>query len=126
MPPELPYKSYANKIWRLVEAQHVPSTEPPMSSDEAQWTAPDDYGPCLNLADRVRAEGCELIRYASVRHPDASPNVAVLTCRAFENAEPDRFQTWRLFLRPERIQAHREHPKVSVEFTAGESGLAFA
>src|SRR6056297_1620483 len=42
-------------------------TVPPMSSDEALWTDPADYSACLDLADRAREDGCELIRFTSVR-----------------------------------------------------------
>ncbi|WP_428517139.1 RES family NAD+ phosphorylase [Roseovarius sp.] len=98
-------------------------TEPPMSDDAALWADPVDYNACLDLADRVRAEGCELIRYASVRHPDALENIAVLACQAFANPEPTQFQTWHLYLRPGRTQVRREHPKVSLEFAFGEDRL---
>lgn len=101
-------------------------TELPMSSDEALWTDPADYSACLDLADRVREEGCELIRYTSVRHPDGLPNIAVLTCQAFGSSDPVQFQTWHLFLRPGRTQVRREHPKVSLEFKFGEKRLEFA
>lgn len=100
-------------------------TEPPMSHDAVLWTDPDDYSACLDLADRVRQAGCELIRYASVRHPDGPANIAVLTCRAFESADPVQFQTWHLIMRPGRTQVRREHPRVSVEFAFGTSGLAY-
>ena len=100
-------------------------TEPPMSSDQALWTDPDDYSACLDLADRVRQEGCELIRYASARHPEGLENIAVLTCQAFQDTGPIQFQTWHFFLRPGRTQVRREHPKVSVEFEFKNSRLAF-
>ena len=100
-------------------------TEPPMSSDQALWTDPDDCSACLELADRVRQEGCELIRYASVRHPEGLENIAVLNCRAFKDTSPIQFQTWHFFLRPGRTQVRREHPKVSVEFEFKDSRLAF-
>lgn len=100
-------------------------TEPPMSHDGAKWTDPDNYSSCLELADRVRAEGGELIRYSSVRHPEGLPNIAVLTCQAFDQSEPIQSQTWYLFLRPGRTQVRREFPKVSIEFKFGVSRLAF-
>lgn len=109
---------------------HVPVavdlTEPPMSSDEALWTDPVDYSACLDLADRVRGDGCELIRYTSVRHPHGLPNIAVLTCQAFDNSDPMQSQTWYLFLRPGRTQVRREHPKVSLEFKFGKIRLELA
>lgn len=122
--PELPGTYTAFSVQVRVPLS-IDLTEPPMSSDAAVWTDPDDYSACLNLADHVRRDGCELIRYASVRHPDALKNIAVLTCQAFENADPVQFQTWHLIFRPGRTQVRREHPKVSVEFEFGESKLAF-
>lgn len=100
-------------------------TVPPLSRDEASWTDPDDYSACLDLADRVREDEGELIRYASVRHPEALPNIAVLTCSAFVKAEPVQRQTWHLLLRPGRTQVHREYPRLSLEFQIGESRLAY-
>lgn len=100
-------------------------TKPPMAHDAHLWTDPDDYSACLDLADRVRQAGCELIRYASVRHPDALANIAVLTCRAFQNADPVQHQTWHLIMRPGRTQVRCEHPRVSVEFEFRTSRLAF-
>ena len=100
-------------------------TEPPMSLEDASWTDPDDYDACLDLADRVREDGCELIRYTSVRHPAALPNIAVLACQAFDSSEPNQFQTWLILLRPDRTQVRREHPKMSAEFGIGEFKLEF-
>ena len=101
-------------------------TAPPLSAQAADWTDPEDYGAGLDLADRVRAEGCGLIRYASVRHPEALPNIAVLTCRAFAGTEPAEMQTWHLILRPGRSQVRREFPRASAEFVFGGARLAFA
>ena len=100
-------------------------TVSPAAEEGANWNDADDYSDCLDLADRVRSAGCELIRYASARHPEARPNIAVLSCRAFEGAEPTRFQTWALFLRPGRAQARREHPKLSLEFETSAARLTY-
>ena len=100
-------------------------TEPPMSSEDARWTDPDDYESCLVLADRVREDRCELIRYTSVRHPAALPNIAVLTCQAFDSSEPNQFQTWHFLMRPGRTQVRREHPRISAEFGIGKCKLEF-
>lgn len=127
--PETPLPKEPGTYTAFSVLVHVPLaidlTESPMSSDEVHWTDPDNYSKCLDLADRVRKEGCELIRYSSVRHPDGLENIAVLTCQAFENAEPIQFQTWHLFLRPGRTQVRREHPKISIEFEIGANRLAF-
>jgi len=101
-------------------------TEPPMSTDQELWTDPANYNACLDLAERVRGEGCELIRYTSVRHPAGLPNIAVLTCQAFENKDPMQYQTWHMFLRPGSTQVRREHPNTSLEFRFRETSLEFA
>ena len=128
--PDTPLPKAPGTYTAFSVAVRVPAaidlTEPPMSLDEAHWTDPADYSACLDLADRVRKEGCELIRYASARHPDGLPNIAVLTCRAFCDPDPMQFQTWHLFLRPGRTQVRREHPKVSLEFKLGPTRLEFA
>lgn len=103
----------------------VDLTEPPLLAEEALWTDPVNYSACLDLADRVRGDGCELIRYTSVRHPDGLPNIAVLICQAFDNSDPMQTQTWHLFLRPGRTQVRLEHPKVSLEFQFGDTKLEF-
>ncbi|MEL6335766.1 MAG: RES family NAD+ phosphorylase [Pseudomonadota bacterium] len=100
-------------------------TQVPMAEDQVKWTDPDDYTACLNLADQVRAEGGEMIRYASVRHPDALPNIAVLTCRSFEDPHPSALQTWHVILRPGRTQVRCEHPPVSAEFEFDATRLRF-
>ncbi len=99
-------------------------TVPPMSAQAALWTDPQDYSACLALADQVRAAGGEVIRYGSARHPDALPNVAVLTCRAFRDRVPRRVQTWRILLKPGGAQVVREFPRMAVEFRIGGSRLA--
>jgi RES domain len=99
-------------------------TRPPLSADAAHWTDPNDYSACLTLADQVRAAGGEAIRYASVRHPDAWPNIAVLTCGAFRDRVPRRVQTWRIRLKPGGAQVVREFPRMAVEFTISGSRLS--
>jgi hypothetical protein len=97
----------------------------PLAAEAEKWTDPDDYSHCLALADRARGAGAEAIRYASVRHPDALPNVAVLTCRAFALPEPQKAETWRIALSFGRAVALREFPRARVEFLAGPTRLAW-
>lgn len=74
----------------------------PPWSDNAAWMDPDDYEPCLKLAEEARKAGAEVIRYASVRRPDHAFNAAVLTCAAFQQPAPIATQTWTI-LYAERI-----------------------
>lgn len=87
------------------------------------WSDPDDYGDCLALADAARDEGCEAIRYASVRHPPDGRCVAVLECRAFAQAAPIAVETWRILLRPELVRAHCETLRQNHMFAVGEVAL---
>lgn len=74
-------------------------------SDNQAWMDPDDYEPCLKLAEDARAAGAEIIRYASVRHPDHAPNAAVLTCAAFQQPAPIATQTWTILYADRIIRA---------------------
>lgn len=109
---------------RIATPFAVDLTRPPMSDTAADWTDPADYTACLALADRVRAAGGEAIRYASVRHPDGWPNVAVLSCRAFRDGAPRKAETWRIRLLPGGAQVVREFPRLAVEWRTCGTRLA--
>ena len=79
-------------------------TTPPWS-DNAAWMDPDDYEPCLKLAEEARKAGAEVIRYASVRRPDHAFNAAVLTCAAFQQPAPIATQTWTILYADRIIRA---------------------
>lgn len=87
------------------------------------WTHPSDYTACQDLADLVRAKGCEAIRYQSVRDPADGANVAILTCGAFLENEPTRRQTWHIMLKPRRVQLVNETLRERHEFGVGEHTL---
>lgn len=90
-------------------------TQEPFIVDASVWTHPTDYAPCHRLADQARAEGVEVIRYQSVRDP-AGRCLALLTPAAFAQPQPIRMETWRLFVRPAKVQAWREFPPARLEF----------
>jgi hypothetical protein len=94
----------------------VDLTTPPLNARHADWTHPTDYSASLDLADKVRGDGGEAIRYASVRHPDAAANLAVLTCRAFAKPNPISVQTWKILLRKAGASAVCESPASGVDF----------
>jgi RES domain len=91
-------------------------TAPPLDRDDAKWTQPIDYSDCQDLADSARQAEIEAIRYRSVRDPEGGMNLAVLTPAVFASA-PESPQTWRLFLASRAVQAFREMPPTSIEFT---------
>ena len=101
-------------------------TGPPHDARADEWTDPDDYSACLALADTARSAGIETIRYASVRAPEARANLAVLTCRAFADAEPMGVQSWRIVLKPARALVVRDFPRLTVEFRVDGKRFAYA
>ena len=106
-------------------ARAVDLTAPEMAS-EGRWTDPNDYTECLAFADRVRAEGGSAIRYASVRHPDHWPNVAVLGCEAFAQPDPIGRQTWHIMLNRRLVRAACETLRQQHMFVVGETKLLHA
>lgn len=82
-------------------------TAPPLDADERQWTAPADYAATQALAGAARDAGCELLRYRSVRDPEAGQNIAILACSAFAQRQPRTQQTWRLWIEPDGADARR-------------------
>ena len=95
----------------------------PEMAGRGRWTDPDDYADCLDLADRVREDGCQAIRYASVRHPEHGGNVAVLDCAGFAQPAPISAQTWHLLLTPDLVRAHCETLRQRHQFLVGGTQL---
>lgn len=81
-----------------VETAAIDLRQPPWSAQQAQWTHPTDYAPCQALARTVRdhTPAIGMIRYASVRDPDAGGCAAVLDPAAFATDRPSQSQTWTL------------------------------
>ena len=97
-------------------------TDPDMAS-QGRWTDPHDYTDCLNLADHVRAKGCQAIRYMSVRDPNLRANVAVLECAGFAQPAPIQTQTWHLLFTQTRVRAHCETLRQRYQYDVGDTGL---
>lgn len=89
---------------------------PPLVAEAARWTDPINYEACQALADVARRAETDVLRYTSVRDPGEGNNLAVLACRAVASKPPLAFQTWHLMLRPDRIEAVREMPRLSLSF----------
>jgi hypothetical protein len=107
--PERPTEHTAFRV-PAASARLIDLTTPPLARDAAVWRHPVDYGPCQDLADAARAAGMHAIRYASVRDPGRRANVALLTPEAFAARAPQVTQTWRIFPRPDAVQAWRDFP----------------
>jgi hypothetical protein len=97
----------------------VDLTRPPFDARAAEWQSPRDYSACQQFGALAREAGIALIRYRSVRDPEAATCTAVLTPQAFTST-PLTEQTWRLTVTRERVQWQRDsvlQPE-SLEFLA--------
>jgi hypothetical protein len=97
-------------------ARALDLTKPPLDADRSAWRDPVDYGPCQALAEEARAAGADLIRYSSVRDPEARACAAVLACAAFAEAYPLDYQTWRIGVGAHGAYALCEVPRTRIEF----------
>lgn len=77
---------------------------------------PTGYAAGQALSQLAAEAGIELIKYPSVRAPDHSPNLAVLTPAAFAKPEPIDRQTWRIYLDSNGARAICESPSLSLAF----------
>lgn len=91
-------------------------TRPPLVNDRRVWTHPSDYLPCQDLADLARNAGVQVLRYESVRDPGHAANLAVISPAAFEAKAPTAWETWRMLLRRDRVDAVREMPRTTLSF----------
>lgn len=82
--------------------------EPPLSRRRRQWTDPDSYTACQELARKARADAVQVIRYQSVRDPEAGGCAAVLVSSAFAKADPTESQTWTLAVFRHRVFWRRD------------------
>lgn len=91
-------------------------TRPPFDNRAATWMHRTHYEGCQDLAELARAEGIEIIRYASVRDPRNKLNAALLTCRAFAQPNPVDRQTWRILFGSNGARALCEMPRAMIDF----------
>ncbi|WP_421696462.1 RES family NAD+ phosphorylase [Aestuariivirga sp.] len=118
--PETPWPSdaadYTAFSAEVLTARALDLTVLPLAQDEAIWSDLQAYEGCQDLADAARAEGCEAIRYRSVRDPKAGANLALLTCSTFARPAPVERQSWRIRLSASGVQALCEFPRQALEF----------
>lgn len=110
-PGEYTAFSAAHKVRQAVDL-----TVAPLNAQRALWTKPDDYTECLALADMVRAQDGDLIRYQSIRDPKAGANLAILKCAAFASVDVGEWQTWHLHFSKTGARGEREFIKLSLEY----------
>jgi len=97
-------------------ARSVDLTIAPLSGAAADWTDPVRYEACQGLADMARSGDIDVIRYQSVRDPQARANLAVLSCAAFAERAPSAWQSWKIRINAGGVQAICEFPRRSLDF----------
>jgi hypothetical protein len=76
----------------------------PYLSRRTDWTHPGDYAACQAMAVVARADGVQIIRYESVRDPEAGGCSAVLDPAALVPSKPSELHAWYLLVRHERVR----------------------
>ncbi len=97
-------------------ARSIDLTAAPFNSRSTLWMHVTRYDECQTLAELARTVGVEVIKYSSVRDPPHRHNIAILSCRAFANAEPNSRQTWRILLGSNGARALCEMPRATIDF----------
>lgn len=86
-----------------MQGSTIDLTRPPHARQHRQWTDPDDYSACQQLAREARDAGIQMIRYQSVRDPEHGSCTAVLSHTAFAATEPAESRTWTLAVFRHRV-----------------------
>lgn len=98
-------------------------TRAPFDRRKSDWTDPQNYSPCQNLATAVREAGGQAIRSASARDPDGV-NVALFDPACFARSPPEHGRNWHLRLEGHRLTAIAAFPSGEVfDFTPEQFGL---
>jgi hypothetical protein len=96
-------------------------TVPPLSRERAAWRHPRSYARTQELAQAANEAHIQLIRYESVRDPQAGTCAAVLDPAVFGRGKPHGFETWFIAAARERVRCARdERGGLTWEFTAGQ------
>ena len=100
-------------------------TDSPLDAHRALWTRDRDYGPCQRLATAARGIDAQLIRYESVRDPDAGANIALLDPGAFQRPVPYPERSWHFRFRDNKLTAFAAgESRERFDFTFEQFGLA--
>ena len=91
-------------------------TKAPFDSRSAIWAHVTRYDECQTLAELAREGDIGIIKYSSVRDPLHRLNIAILSCRAFANAEPMSRQSWRVLLGSNGARVLCEMPRATMDF----------
>ncbi len=80
----------------------VDTTTPAFDSVRDRLEAPGDYAESQRVGRVARAAGAEIVRFRSVRCPEAGANLAVLTMDALE-PQPRSASAWQMLVRDRRV-----------------------
>lgn len=109
---------------RVATDRALDLTTAPFAEQKADWTAPDDYTACQDLATQAREVQTALIRTLSVRAKEGQCNIVVLAPEAFEVAMPTIHRTWHFRHQDGRLSVLGAFPSEDRhEFSGGEFGL---
>jgi hypothetical protein len=91
-----------------VRGETIDLRRPPLSRRRRQWSDPDDYRACQQLAREAREQGIAIVRYQSVRDPRQGACAAVLSHAAFTYPKPIEEQVWTIAVFPQRVFWRRD------------------
>lgn len=94
---------------QLHAGKAIDLTAPPYLAHATQWRD-EDYTACQQLATAARTADIELIRYSSVRDPEAGYNIALLSPAPLVGQVPEIDQTWSLQIEPGRVLVNAGFP----------------
>jgi hypothetical protein len=83
-------------------------TLPPLSRERAAWTQPASYERTQELAVAATEARIQIIRYESVRDPQAGACAAVLDPAVFGRGKPHALQTWFIAAARARVRCARD------------------
>lgn len=96
---------------------------PPFDRQHRQWEDPASYVATQALARVAREASVAMIRYRSVRDPEHREAVAVLTPKAFRNAEPIERCTWLIKVGRAQVLAESDLGRERLSFEPSMLGL---
>lgn len=100
-----------------VATEVIDLRHPPFDTDAAIWLHPTDYGPTQRFAQVAREATVGGILYQSVRSPQRSWCLALLTPAGFARPKPfPERQTWYLAVSPDEVTLRRDSE--SMQFSA--------
>lgn len=102
-----------------INTQLVDLRSPPFNAEATKWLHPTDYSATQEFANAARKEKVGAIQYQSVRDPDPSWCMALLTPQAFAKPKPNPvMQSWWLVVNSEIVNWRRDNE--SMTFSAAE------